>query len=132
MSPTEGLHDVYFVFLNPKSDGRSLIVVTSVEFKTADTQTTAPPVELAKTNIEDYAGKYKMTGLPFDYIEVSVKDGKVIMDAGGNSGEVTATDTPDKYDASGRAMLQFVRGDDKKVATLKMEAMGMSFEGKKE
>ncbi len=132
VAPTESLHDVYFVFLNPKSDGRSLMVVTSVEFKTADTQTTAPPVELAKTNIEDYAGKYKMTGLPFDYIEVSVKDGKVIMDAGGNSGEVTPTDTPDKYDASGRAMLQFVRGADKKVATLKMEAMGMSFEGKKE
>ena len=56
-----------------------MMVVTGAEFKTAETQATIPVQEI-KTKIEDYAGKYKMTGLPFDYIEISVKHGKVIMD----------------------------------------------------
>ena len=28
-----GLHDLYFVFLNPQADGKSLMIVTGVEFK---------------------------------------------------------------------------------------------------
>lgn len=132
VAPTEGVHDVYIVFQNPKADGRSLMVVTGIEFKTADTQTVTKPVEVVKTNVEDYAGKYKMTGLPFDYIEISIKDGKVIMNAGGQGGEVNPTDTPDKFDAGGKAVIQFIRDDAKKVTSIQMEAMGMKFEGKKE
>ncbi len=132
IAPTEGLHDVYFVFVNPKSEGRSLMVVTGIEFKTAETETTVKPLETVKTSLADYIGKYKMQGLPFEYIGISVKDGKVIMDAGGQAGEVSPMDTPDKFDASGRATIQFIRDDAKKVTGMKMEAMGMNFEGKKE
>ena len=39
-----------------------------------------------KQDLDDYAGKYKMTGLPFPYIEVSVKDGKLMMKAGEQGG----------------------------------------------
>ena len=131
IAKTEGLHDVYLVFQNPKADGRSLMVVTGVEFKQTDTPSAAP-VEEAKANIEDYVGKYKMTGLPFDYIEVTTNDGKVIMKAGGQGGPINATDTPDKYDADGKATLYFIRDDAKHVTGIKIEAMGFNFKGKKE
>jgi cytochrome c len=133
IKPTAGLHDVYLVFVNPKADGRSLMVVTGVEFK--QTETSAFDVmeaPKAKANLEDYTGKYKMTGLPFDFIEISVKDGKVIMDAGGQGGAIDATDTPDKFDANGRATLNFVRNEAKQVTGIKMEASGFTFEGKKQ
>lgn len=130
--PTEGAHDVYVVFVNPKSEGRSLMVVMAIEFKQVETAQTAAPVVETKTNIEEYVGKYKMTGLPFDYVEITVQDGKVIMNAGGQGGPVSPTDTPDKYDADGKAILNFIRNDAKKVTGVQMEAMGFKFEGKKE
>jgi cytochrome c len=133
IKPTTGLHDVYLVFVNPKADGRSLMVVTGVEFK--QTQTSAFDVieaPKAKANLEDYTGKYKMTGLPFDFIEISVKDGKVVMNAGGQGGEINPTETPDKFDANGRATLNFVRNEAKQVIGIKMEASGFTFEGKKQ
>ena len=72
-----------------------------------------------------------MTGLPFPYIEVSVKEGKLIMDAGGQAGPIAPTATKDKFDASGRAMITFVK-EDQKVTKLQMEAMGFKFDGVKE
>lgn len=129
---TEGAHDVYVVFVNPKSEGRSLMVVMAIEFKQVETTQAAAPVVETKTNIEDYVGKYKMTGLPFDYVEITVQDGKVIMNAGGQGGSINPTDTPDKYDADGKAILNFVRNDVRKVTGVQMEAMGFKFEGKKE
>ena len=131
IAPTEGIHDVYFVFQNPKADGRSLMVVTGFEFKTAASEQAAPPVKEVKTSLNDYVGKYKMTGLPFEYLEISTKDGKLLMNAGGQEGELTPTDTPDKYDAGGKAMFSFVRSDTK-IVSVKLEAMGANFEGKKE
>lgn len=133
LTPTEGIHDVYLVFQNPKAEG-SLMVVMGIEFKT-DTPAlgNVPAVNAApKNDISAYAGKYKMTGLPFEYIEVKVKDGKVIMDAGGQGGEISATGTPDKFDADGKATVYFVRDESAHVSKIKLEAMGMVFEGKKE
>jgi cytochrome c len=134
VQPTEGTHDLFFVFQNPKAEaGQSLMVVTNVEFKTdAPANVQAVSTTEAKVNLNDYSGKYIMTGLPFPFIEVSVKEGKLLMDAGGQIGEITPTDTPDKYDASGKAMIIFIRNDAQKVMALKMDAMGFSFEGKKE
>ncbi|RDB03857.1 ThuA domain-containing protein [Runella aurantiaca] len=133
LTPTEGIHDVYLVFQNPKAEG-SLMVVMGIEFKT-DTPAlgNVPAVDAApKNDISAYAGKYKMTGLPFEYIEVKVKDGKVIMDAGGQGGEISSTGTPDKFDADGKGTVYFVRDESANVSKIKLEAMGMVFEGKKE
>ena len=133
IKPTTGLHDVYLIFVNPKADGRSLMVVTSIEFKQTEISAfDALEAPKLKANLEDYTGKYKMTGLPFDFIEISIKDGKVIMDAGGQGGAIDATDTPDKFDANGRATLNFVRNEAKQVTGIKMEASGFTFEGKKQ
>jgi cytochrome c len=41
IAPTEGVQDIYVIFQNPKADGRSLMVLTGVEFKLDDLQ----PVE---------------------------------------------------------------------------------------
>ncbi len=50
-----------------------------------------------------------MTGLPFPYIEVSVKECKLIMDAEGQIGPIDATSTKDKFNVGGRAMITFIK-----------------------
>ena len=132
LTAAEGVHDIYLVFQNPKAEG-SLMVVLSIQFKAdagaVETGNTTAPTQ---PNPADYSGKYKMTGLPFDYMEISVKDGKVWSSAGSQAGELKPTGTPDKFDANGQAMILFVRDEKNKVVKLKIEAMGASFEGNKE
>ena len=83
------------------------------------------------SNLKAFVGKYKMTGLPFEYITISVDDSKLMMDANGQHGALTSAG-PDTFDADGKAIIQFQRDDKKVVTRLKMDAMGFSFEGVKE
>ncbi|HRI22388.1 MAG TPA: hypothetical protein PLA68_15610, partial [Panacibacter sp.] len=101
-------------------------------FKTEDAGAAVAPKETVKVDLNDYTGKYKMTGLPFPYIEVSVQDGKLMMKAGEQGGAVTPMDDPDKFDADGKATLLFIRDDKNKVVKLQMEASGFKFAGDKE
>ena len=78
------------------------------------------PVTTIVVDLNTYVGKYKMTGLPFPYIEISVKEGKLMMDAGGQVGEIKSTGEPDQFDANGQAKLLFIRDDANKVSKLKM------------
>ena len=73
-----------------------------------------------------------MIGLPFEYINVTTKDGKVWMEAGDKQGPISATTTPDKFDGDGKSIIYFIRDAQQKVVQLKLEAMGFNFEGKKE
>ena len=73
-----------------------------------------------------------MTGLPLPFIEISVKDGKLFIDAGGQTGEIKPTGEEDKFDANGKATVLFIRDEKKKIAKVKMDAMGFSFDGVKE
>src|SRR5438045_32107 len=134
VTPTEGIHDIYLVFSNPKAkQGGSLMIVMNTTFKTEDSgsnQTIQAPT--SKADLNDYVGKYKMTGLPFPYIEVSVQDGKLMMKAGEQGGVITPMDEADKFDADGKATLLFIRDEKKKVIQLKMEAMGFKFDGVKQ
>jgi len=133
VTPTEGVHDIYLVFQNPNAKPGALMIVFNTDFKTdasvvdSTTQKAVTPVDL---NV--YAGKYKMTGLPFPFIEVSVTDGKVFMKAGEQGGEIKPMGEEDKFDADGKATILFIRDEKKKVIKLKMEAMGFSFDGMKE
>lgn len=131
LAPTDGLHDLFVVFQNPKAEG-SLMVVMGVQFKSEAAPNSKPAEVVPISNFSAYAGKYKMEGLPFEYIEVSFKDGKLLIDAGGQGGELKATDTPDKFDADGRATIIFVKDETGKVTKMKVDASGMAFEGKKE
>ena len=134
VTPTEGTHDIYLVFKNPDAkQGASLMVVLNTVFKTGNAgnnqivQSSTP-----KADLNDYVGIYKMTGLPFPYIEVSVQDGKLNMKAGEQGGAISPTDEADKFDADGKATLLFIRDEKKKVARLQMEAMNFKFDGVKE
>ncbi|GAB3511573.1 hypothetical protein GCM10027341_51250 [Spirosoma knui] len=91
-------------------------------------QRTDDPVDL-----NQYVGKYKFEGLPFDYLTIAVKDGKLTVNTGTEEGPLTPIkDTTDKFDADGRATLKFNRDESKKVTSITLDAQGMSFEGKKE
>lgn len=133
VTATEGVHDIYLVFQNPTAESGSLMVVLNTEFKTDD-GTGTPIVQQATpvVDLNDYAGKYNMTGLPFPFIEINAKDGKLMINAGGQTGEIKPTPEQDKYDADGKATLLFIRDEKKKVIKVKMEAMGFSFDGVKE
>ena len=134
VAPTEGMHDIYFVFTNAKAkQGGSLMIVMNSTFKMDDAgSTTTTQAAAPKADLNDYVGKYKMTNLPFPYIEVSVQDGKLFMKAGEQGGAVTPMDDADKFDADGKATLLFIRDDKNKVVKLQMEAMNFKFEGVKE
>ncbi len=134
IQPTQGEHDVYVIFQNPNAkSGVSLMVVMNSVFKTATSEAVSVKARSYTANeLKAYVGKYKMTGLPFPFIEISVNDNKLMMDAGGQIGEIKSTDEVDKFDADGRAKILFIFNEDKKVNKLKMDAMGFSFEGVKE
>lgn len=133
LQPSPGMHDYYFVFTNPKAKGgNTLLIMMNTTFKSTGATAAAAAAPVVAADPAVYAGKYKMTGLPFSHVEISVKEGKLMMDAGGQGGEIKPTSTPDKYDADGKATLTFLRAEDNKVNKLKMEAMGFTFEGVKE
>lgn len=101
--------------------------------------TPAPAAPIAQVVVADsvdlnqYVGKYKFEGLPFEFVTIAVKDGKLTIDTGSESGAMTAVkDAADTFDAAGRATLKFKRDDTKKVTGVTLDAQGMSFEGKKE
>ena len=86
-------------------------------FKTGDAPIAAAPADLPKVDLNDYVGKYKMTNLPFPYVEISVKDGQLMMKAGEQGGPISPTAEPDKYDADGKATIYFIRDDTKKSSS---------------
>ncbi|GAB3162823.1 DUF3471 domain-containing protein [Telluribacter humicola] len=102
----------------------------SVEVASAETKQVlvANPADLSQ-----YVGKYKFEGLPFEYITISEKDGKLIINTGTDEGELTPVkDATDKFDAGGQATLTFTRDADQKVTGLTLDAQGFTFDGKKE
>ena len=133
IDPTEGVHDFYMTFKNPNmGNAQLMMIVFNTQFKMeGGSNAGAPVATYTNDELTAFAGKYKMTGLPFPYIEISVKEGKLIMDAGGQAGPIDPTSTKNKFDGSGRAMITFIR-ENQKVTKLQMEAMGFNFEGIKE
>jgi cytochrome c len=98
---------------------------------------TSPVANQVRTDdpvdLNQYAGKYKFEGLPFEYLTIGVKDGQLTINTGTEEGTLTPIkDTTDKFDAAGRATLKFNRDENKKVTGITLDAQGMSFEGKKE
>jgi cytochrome c len=137
---TSGVHDVYLVFKNDKAPaGQALFVVMDLEFQTgrAATANAAPPKATASAgsaerDLGDYAGKYKMSGLPFEEIEVTLQGGKLHVSAGGNEGDLRPGPEADVFEGDGGSVFKFGRKADKKVSSLTLQAQGMAFEGAKE
>ena len=80
-----------------------------------------------------FTGKYKYEGMPFEYMEVSVKDGKLYFEGGEYSGVLQPVkDKKDAFDANGEAVFTFLRNNENKVAQLKIDYQGQSYLGKRE
>jgi cytochrome c len=134
LKATSGVHDLYLVFKNDELKvPQSLMIVTDFEVKGDTLEASNPTASIPSkpVSLNDYVGKYIFKGLPFESITVTIDNGKVIFDIGSQKGEAKPTVEADKFDADGKATLQFVRDASSNVVKLKMTAMGQSFEGDK-
>ncbi|QHT68811.1 carbohydrate-binding protein [Rhodocytophaga rosea] len=140
ISGASGKHDVYFVFQNEKSPaGQALFVVMDLEFQTGKSANSTSQAAKATTQasvatkeLGAYVGKYKMTGLPFEYVEITTKEDKLHISAGGNEGDLLPGQEADVFAGDNGAELLFGRDTQKKVTTLTLKAQGFTFEGTKE
>ena len=94
----------------------------------------APFVKLIRiANNADYVGKFKYEGLPFEHMEVSIREEKLYFAGGEYSGLLTPLDgKPDVFDANGQAVFTFLRNTEKKVTELQIDYQGQTFVGRKE
>lgn len=96
------------------------------------TKTDGPEAAAAPASkLDDYVGTYSVENLPFEEMVFSVKDGKLTAVAGDRVTPLTPAKDADTFDAGGSAVFRFLRGDDKKVKGLEMDAAGATFEGTK-
>ena len=99
-------------------------------------QSTKPTDSIPVFSIADssiFTGKYKYEGLPFEYMEISVKDGKLFYSGGEYNGPLDdIKNKKDAFDASGQAIFTFLRNDDNEVTTLQIDYQGQTFTGTKE
>ena len=103
---------------------------------TASSQTTKPAETVPVFSIADsaaFTGKYKYEGLPFDYMEISVKEGKLYYSGGEYNGFLDPLkDKKDSFDASGAAVFTFIRNNDNKVTELRIDYQGQTYSGQRE
>src|SRR3954469_5278964 len=79
-----------------------------------------------------FTGKYKYEDMPFDYMTVSVQDGKLYYSGGEYNGSLAPVkDKKDVFDANGNAIFTFVRDSDNKVTELQIDYQGESYVGKR-
>ncbi len=132
---TTGVHDVYFLFKGEAAAAQPLMTVMGFVFQDEAMASAPPPPPPSsgdlKVDINDYKGKYKFTGLPFEFIEIEIVNEEVIAISPMEKGPLQPTGEPDKYDAGGRALFQFVR-ENGKVTGVKLMPPGMSFIGVKQ
>lgn len=80
-----------------------------------------------------YVGKYKYEGMPFEFMDITMKDGKLNFSGGEYSGPLNPVkDKKDVFDANGAAIFSFVRDADGKVGALSIDYNGQTFSGKKQ
>lgn len=135
LSGATGMHDVYLVFKNEKAPaGQILFVLIDLEFQTSQSvgnahPSSATPASQSVPNLDAYAGKYKMTGMPFEYIEVTPKDGRLFIKAGENEGELKPAPEADEFKGDQGSVFKFGRDADQKITLLTLEVQGLSFKG---
>lgn len=105
--------------------------VCKVSAQTPATTETAPAFSIADSS--GFIGKYKYEGLPFEYMEVTVKDSKLFYAGGEYSGALDVIkDKKDTFDAGGVAVFSFIRSEAGKITELQIEYQGQTFAGTKE
>ncbi|MDB5206263.1 MAG: hypothetical protein JWR72_1338 [Flavisolibacter sp.] len=113
----------------------SVFAVCLFALKTS-AQTNKPKDTIPVFSIADsasYTGNYKYEGLPFQYMEISVKDGKLAFSGGEYNGTLNPIkDKKDAFDADGAALFTFLRHSEGKVAELQINYQGQTYLGKRE
>ncbi len=138
LSGATGMQDVYFVFKNGKAPaGQSLFAVIDLEFQNGKSTQPAPgkastQPSLSAEALKAYAGKYKMTGLPFEYVEITPKAGKLRVNAGGQEGDLVPGAEADVFEGDNGAVFTFGRNNAQQVTTLTLQAQGFAFKGARE
>lgn len=91
------------------------------------------PTYQKSIDLSEYAGKYKFEDLPFEFLEIKLTDGKLIVDAGGQGGEIKKEEGSEDIfkTEDGGARFTFKRNEEKKIAKITLEYQGMTFEGTK-
>ena len=84
-------------------------------------------------DLSEYAGKYKFEDLPFEFLEIKFLDGKLMVDAGGQGGEIKKEEgSVDVFKTEdGAAKFTFKRNDEKKITKITLDYQGTIFEGTK-
>ena len=109
------------------------VLKASAQDSTKDTNPTDSIQAFSIGDSSVFTGKYKYEGLPFEYMEISVKDGKLFYIGGEYSGPLDdIKDKKDAFDANGQAVFTFLRNDSDKVTTLQIDYQGQTFTGTKE
>ncbi len=84
-------------------------------------------------NTKEYVGKYKTEGGMVSMIEIKQQNGKLMAVVLNNNGELEPVkDAKDKFSSADGSMATFSRDEQGKVMKVKINALGMSFEGTKQ
>ena len=134
-----GFQDVYFVFKNENApSGQSLFVVMDLEFQTAasaSNTTAKSPVsekQLSQKELQEFVGKYKVSGLPFEFLVTSIQGGKLQIQAGESKGIIRPSSIDDRFEGDNGTVLDFGRDPSNQVVKITMKTSGFEFEGKKQ
>jgi len=80
-----------------------------------------------------YVGRYKVEGGMVDVIEVTLQEGKLILSVYSNKGELYPVQgEADRFTDANGNVVTFQRNADEKVDTVRVEVVGMTYEGKRE
>ncbi len=112
-----------------------LLCVVALFSLNAGAQATQTPETKSTFSISDstaFKGKYKFEGLPFEYVDLSVRDNKLFFVGGEYNGPLEPSDKKDAFNVNGEAVFSFSRNAENKITELKIDYNGQSFVGKKE
>jgi alpha-L-rhamnosidase len=88
---------------------------------------------LASINLNEYVGKYKIEGGIISSIEIKLSYGKLKAKVFANSGEIDPVkNVKDQFTSADGSLVIFTRDKKGKVVKIKMNSLGMNYEGVKE
>lgn len=114
----------------------AVIMMISSGFIAANAQTS----QTAKSNVQfsiadssSFTGKYKYADLPFEYMDISVKEDKLYFAGGEYNGFLDPVpDKKDVFDVGGEATFTFRRDKENKIVALQIDYQGKTYLGNKE
>jgi alpha-L-rhamnosidase len=91
-----------------------------------------PQLVAANINLDEYVGKYVISGGMVPEVEVSIKDAKLYVKARENTGTLDpVSGSKDQFTSNDGSIAVFSRNEQDKVVKLKIRILGMDYEGVK-